>query len=645
MVDDGPSREEMSWFRKTARQFRRDAEKVRRDAGGAPRWKLGAKKAGVKVVAGTAAVGGAAWSAASAAGRGAANQAKGAASNISFWILILGLVHYFLRIWIGFTEGLALVLVFSIAFCFAGCYALALKVERDRIAILIPVIAFLIWYFAFDAAFDTQFLLYYIASVVILMVIVGAITRGKAIAPELYGFIPVIFLFLDIGLLPFLVDSLNWPITPLVENLILFMPWWAFFGLLTLPSNATGSGTANGLIGLLKLVGILFIIFTFIAPTIPDVGYDSTASAIPQAAQFEEAQAKLRAGLPQQEHPFISNLACIFGGQYADVSGCVKERNEARELRHHCEEVEGIDPSDTFAYDECIKERKAQKENSAGQLEGAFDRFISEPIVFKLGVDERFFNDVVSLSLTEQPRYTAVLEFENPPQQQIGVELVCSFTKKGSKDSIPGVVEEAQRTVTAGQGKQNVVCSPDQPLETGKYSIFYNATLVGLESKSYLVRFFIGSQDAEAQVKTLDLIGKVEGGIDQFVESQSGKEFALLKFGFGNPVSYPIVNSDTANELALAVENNGPGEVVEITSHEIDFELGGFSASCGKGGKVLIPGDVKKGTDLIPQSCPITSYPADPVNSHGYGYTRETYEGTLVYDYRITLKEDIVINE
>ena len=291
---------------------------------------------------------------ANVAGEKASRTTDAAITNVSFLIIILGIIQYIIRIYGGGFS--AYTLIISLVLFILSGYALAERMEKDRVTILIPMLLFVVWYFVFQGSSDPQFLLYFVLIAAVVIFIPALFTKGASILPEAVGFLPALFLFLDLGLLPFLVDKLGLPLTPAYSGLILYMPWWAFFGLLTLPAEASKSGKVNMLINLIKLAGILYIVTIIIAPVIPNFGLQS--GILPSPAQLEEVQAKLREQLPQTENPFISNIMCI--NELTNIAECVKTRQEESGFKYTCTKLNGLEEG-TPAYEQCLKEEREKK--------------------------------------------------------------------------------------------------------------------------------------------------------------------------------------------------------------------------------------------------------------------------------------------
>ena len=311
----------------------------------------------------------------------------GGSSWVSLALIIIGIGAYLLRISTAGASSVAFILSLFL-FLLSGI-AIAHFAQKDKLAVLVPMLLFVVWYFVFKGNYNPGFLVYFLPIAAGILVIPTLFTKGESITPELLGLVPVLFLFLDIGLIPFLIENLKLPVTPLMQSLVLFMPWWALLGLFTLPGGTSKSTSANALIGFLRIMGILYIMFILIAPAVPGLGYDK--SLLPETGEFEAAQQRLRATLPQRENPAWSNLACIFS-EPANVQGCVERRQELSELTSICEKVEGK-VEGTPQFTECINEQRQKKKDVALQVQGTIDPTIKKP------TKARCRRDVVATSL------------------------------------------------------------------------------------------------------------------------------------------------------------------------------------------------------------------------------------------------------
>src|SRR3989344_1404469 len=148
--------------------------------------------------------------------------------TLSLALVFLGLLHFGIK-HIS-PELVTISFAFSLGLFMLGGYALAAKLQKDRITILIPMLLFSVWYFVYGSSVDPKFLIGFISVSGLLLAIPLFLTKGESAKPELVGLLPVLFLFLDIGLLPFLIEKFHLPLTLFMESAVLFVPWWALFG-------------------------------------------------------------------------------------------------------------------------------------------------------------------------------------------------------------------------------------------------------------------------------------------------------------------------------------------------------------------------------------------------------------------------------
>jgi hypothetical protein len=565
----------------------------------------------------------------------ALKQVTGAAQNTSWLLVILGIVHYILRIRFGFSSGLAITLVFSLTLCFVGVYALAAKLEKDRYAIMIPTFVFLVWYFIFGANYDPGFLIYFLSVVGVIFVLPAIFTKGESIPAEFTGLIPVLFLFLDIGLIPFLIEKLSWPITPLVENLVLYMPWWAFLGLLTLPSEASKSGSVNFLVSATKVIGILYIVFIVVAPAVPTLGYDQ--SLIPTAAEFEESQARFREKLPQKENPGWSNLKCILDGRYSDIQVCVQERQENSEIEAVCKK-EGYEKN-SFSFDECIKEKKEERKEEAYSASGIYTSSVREPTTVEIKIN----SEQLVPEYNPQWGYSAEVIIKNPGKQKIKAEVICDLTSAKDKKTFPGLVDPVTIDDFSEEDfGETFICFPEKGVQlNGTYTLNFSLKMKGLETKSYLQRAFIGKKSGEDKEKALAEIKTAK----VFKESFSAKEFARINFFLGHTKDNVVIEDKMPMPiLMLTLENLGSGKITAVESYSLDFgpkssefkfhgpdEESGESYSC-KTGQINDFDTTKKVITF--RQCRLDDYPYKELANDQW--ERVTFEADLKYDYLIS---------
>jgi hypothetical protein len=603
----------------------------------------------------------AAFGAASAGMGAGVRQVTGAAKNTSFLIIILGVLHFLVKIFLSGGGLNPLTFTISLLLYILAGYALANRVETNaRITIFIPMLIFAVWYFYFGGNYDPSFLLKFALTTAALLLIPVVLSKGQSVKPELLGFLPALFLFLDIGMLEWLVQNVGLQVTPFLERLILWMPWWALFGLFTLPSNSSSNGTTNFLIEATRIVGILVLVLVFIAPFIENVGYES---ALPSAGELQEAQLDVRQRLqavqPDSEPLFWSQLKCLT--DYEDMQGCIDERQQLSEITNLCENlVAEYDTNGNGQVDDdnsgtvvstvtntlsgresetemeiCIREQKEVRAEQIA-LTGATDSTIKEPTTAKFTVSEYFPREMYKQD-GQVYRFPAELEIENPLEYKIVIAFSCTLEKSG-EDDLVGVTTPAEVEVTAVKDKIAVVCEPPEGAELdGSYTIEYTAAFKDLVTKSRLKRAFIGEKDLAWKEAWLPEILKAHFSGNSHL-SLSPEDFAQIIFSIN--LENPIIEKPEGLLVASLVKNNGQGKITAITDYEINLEGFAIQAdeeNCLSGGEVEVKTS-GSGSQLIHlPTCFIEELPSDLEDPDTY-IIRE-YEAAVTYDYEISKKE------
>lgn len=506
--------------------------------------------------------------------------------------------------------------------------------------ILITTI-FWVWYVVFGGITDPQALIYMILPIVIIGMLIHGIvakfrggTFGEGAAGEIIGLVPVLFFFLDLGLLDFLTEQFGLPLSPFVQNLLLFTPWWALLGLFATKKESF-------LITVCRIAGVAYIFIILTVGVVPEAyAQYREQSLVPGPEKFIEAKKELRERLPQKENPFISQLACLFSGEYADPQSCIHKRQEQSELNYLCEKVEEKEKG-TPEYEDCLKEQQEKKKQGI-EVSGVQDPMRNQPMKAEFIVNQYFPKSTFRSSAEEIISYPLEFKVENPRKYSFTVEFSCSL-KKGS-EVIPGqILGQSQNqnqglnsVPVSGETFSTTIVCQAQNLE-GNYQLTYEAKLQSLTTKSLLRRAFIGSKGAQWKNEWLPRIRQAHFAGNLHL-SQAPADLARINFAFGNPVENPIVELVEPGKaglvLSAAVENAGPGKIVAIRKYSL--ELAGFSSSqqaCSlQGAKEAIPKDVTKSIFLT--TCFLDQIPADLQNPDNYEF-RE-FEAALTYDYLIT---------
>jgi len=564
-------------------------------------------------------------------------QIVGAARSISWVMVVVGVIEFILKNVLGYGQ---LITVLSIILFIMAGFALAARLGKDKLAIFIPMILFVIWYFLYSATFDPAFLAVYLSVGFGIMALFGIISKGQSVISSLAGFLPCLVLLVDVGYLALLVGKVGIPVTNFMVGLLKYMPWWAFFGVMTLPTEEGGRG--NALIQLTRIAGIVYIVFVLIAPVFPNIGREDL-NALPGLAEAQQAQKDLQEQFSTCENEQRSyRLECIgqsFGkifdtGETFSVDNCIAEKTKECEIDFQCLTQQGLQANSanrrTPAYMEC----KASFTAKGGQsVVGIKDETIKEAMTAK-------FSD--RKSLTGQYRsgdFLHPIDFmvENPRNDDFNVLFSCGFTSTiDSKLKVPGTI-----IASGAQGnllnvkdksvKSTVACKPQLTLVKGKYKIEYQAELQGIQSFARLQRAFIAPQASERERENLiKRIMQLHFPGQKYL-SQAPAGLFEVQWSFGQEDA-PIVESGNILPLAIVLRNTGQGEIETVNWYRINME--GFSTDpndCLAGTNIALLQDTKVAkVDL--NFCYITGLPIDlSTLSQDYAYREYTAEANLNY--------------
>lgn len=561
-----------------------------------------------------------------------------AAKTSSVLLLLLGIVHFFLRYFYGTSTS---VFILSLVLFLIAGFALAARLEKERIAILLPMLLFVIWYWVFNASISLSIILGFLIIGGIIFGLVALLSKGESIAAELMGLLPVLFLFFDVGLIPFLVEKLNLTITPLIEVLVVYMPWWAYLGLFTLPEHSTDSKFLGGFLGLLKVVGFLYIMLLVISVAIPGVGYeDTTTTVLPSIEEFEQAQGRVRERIDAGESSFISNLICLTSDP-TNLNGCVTMRQTKSRYQVLCKSKEEV-KQEVVSLEDCVAE---EEKKATVQVAGAVDKEV-KPTVARVEIPP------APLQYMARPVYSATLNVENPRSLDLSFVLNCTF-KKGAV-VIPGEVsaqgttaQEVPLSTKAEVAQIPLTCSPAKDFtdkEKTAYVMTVQATIKKMMTESSLKRAFLGQVSEAERVKLTTQVVRDRFSSAQKVYSQAPAEFARINFGFGSPEQNPVVTSTDIPRFVSSVENVGGGKIVAIESYSYSLAERGFSVRSGQqdclSSKVIqLPGDAPSSFGL--GTCFLT-LPGDLSNFQGTPKV-ETFFAQLVYDYSISREATVQV--
>ncbi|GEM_PF-7037850 len=508
-------------------------------------------------------------------------------------VVLLGGVGIFL--WRYLAGPSNLINYVSIIICFAALYAFSEKTQQQKVAVFLPAVIFLVWYFVFQGAVNITVIASLGGLFLVVSGIYGYFTKGGNVTPELYGLLPVLVLFLDIGLIALLNKEFNVTSGPLYGMLIRDIPWWALFGLLMLPVAVSENKAVSNFIAFLKIIGFLYpfaMIVIAIMTTAPGVGEGPSSFKAPDVGEFTKAQ--------QEELKKVSGESavtslgwCIGNGDYLKLQDCVKERQETTQIEAVCEKQRMIKKGSP-AFDKCFKEEKEKK--SLVAVSGVADPTISKPTTVHFLRKETF--PQVSFRTEGQPlktMYPVVFEMENPRKQQIKAHFSCGFVGRDTKDNITGeIVGKADMDLQGEVISRGITCKPEQSASAqmkGFYDVKYSVKLEGLVSKSRLERAIIPA------TTDYDLKSGYVKEAQQLLSSKSGASMAApdlsrLNFMIGNPPNDPVLDPTLDLQLFSSFENMGDGEIITVHNYNIDIVSAGLSVTdgsqdCVDGQKIL----------------------------------------------------------
>ncbi|MBU0460522.1 MAG: hypothetical protein KKH52_01940 [Nanoarchaeota archaeon] len=541
---------------------------------------------------------------------------------VPLFLVLIGLAHWALKVFVFNGQSNTILFLTSfVLFVLAG-FALSGSLEKNRLTIFLPMIAFMVWYLGFEGNYSPGFLMTFIPVVVAILIGVGFLTKGESAKPELLGLLPVLFFFLDLGLIPWLIENFNWSITEWVRSLIIWTPWWFYFGIFTAPSK----GKIGGLLTFLKVVGVVYAIFLLAAPSF-DFGH--AAQTLPSFGELSESQARIMENIPKGENKAYSRFVCLFE-EPTDVEGCFERRQEDALLVAICEEEEQVN-SRIITMSECKEREKEKLKREQIQVSGVEDKTIKEPTTAEFKISDYFPKTIYRQAGEEvKTKYPAEFKFENPRKQGVEITFSCHFINSDDEEIVgittpaePVVITEGERAVLT----TTVTCEAEENLE-GSYTLVYQANLEELQTKSRLARVFIGEKDFNWKEKWLPEIKQAHFPGNEHL-SKAPNEFAAISFAFGKTLEDPIIEASDVLFLAANVEHKC--EELTINHYKIDLEgLDSFAEpqSCLEGWEVI--GQENEEIVYLP-TCTFSRMPGELENVDE-GYIYKEFIAELDYD-------------
>ena len=618
----------------------------------------GAITAGLAGAGGLAgAAGGAVAGGVSSAANFALNQAANTIKNMSIVIVILGLFQFYFRFQLGDTHPLIYALSI-ILFILAG-YSLSEKVQVEKLTVFVPMIIFCVWYFYFKANYMPMFLIYFLSISALILISIDLFTKNKSLQPEMYGFIPVIFFFLDIGFIPFLVDTINLPITDLTKSLILFMPWWAFFGIMTFPIDGGSDSKMTAIMRIMHILGIIYIIIVFLIPLVPAIGYDQ-ASLVPSVSTFSENQQQYREKLSGEINPIVIWYQCSREGRLQELNECQEEKKAEAEIRNICKAklnekglAEEIYENEL---DRCVKETKERQKNWEQSASGIISSDLDKPILIEIEKGSSFDNDItIFADRIDSLSYPIIVNVENPLKKSFEFKPSCIFENKNKrKASVNGTVyhHEIQdgKITNTKSDRYEVSCKPNGgEVLNGSYQLKFDLFLPSMVSSSYMKRVIVKEYDPKNKLKNPEQEAKISSffqGDGRNGEAFYPREFVGLNFGISEE---KVLELDDKPLLSSFIKNIGEGRIGEVLWYEIQldhFEIEGDSESCylGDSSSVYIKPDNNNRYIEFLGSCTLNYGQTIKDEVESFGISHQTITAEIGYSYYLEASYKVEID-
>jgi len=349
----------------------------------------------------------------------------------------------------------------------------------------------------------------------------------------------------------------------------------------------------------------------------------------------KEELAKLAETFEETKNVWSDHFSCTFISPLQQEKVDTIECLENKRIQRYCAKTRETESERK----EC---EKILREEERLKVKSVTDPTIKKPTKFKF-VTDQFFDSNKYIDEGDF-MWTINLEYENPREQEINVELSCHFEKTFGKEELPGEILSGEiLTITDLKGSEPIVCQPlEGILPKGEYKAVYEAKLMNLETRSRVTRFFVGpksGEELEEIKRTIETTEKTS--LNSFSSSFAPKEFAWLEFGFGNPAKEPVITGRGVTVIGLSVANQGGGKLLEL-SYQLLLE--GFSADCKEKSGFKVHEKEAKKRHLGLGGCIISDF-SEELKRPDKDYVKKEYEAVLTYNYLIKKEERVKVFE
>jgi hypothetical protein len=545
------------------------------------------------------------------------------------------------------------------------------------------VTAFMVWYFLLGRADITNAPYTIIPIIIVGALLHGIISKvtGKGSFADvtgkeaIFGFGHVIVFFLDIGLVEYFAQG-NFTMPDIVSQLLTLIPVWAYIGLFVMIQDNQEKSffvTAAKWTAILYLVAILIFVSTSAS------AMEQGEELLPGMEQLVEAKQTAQGKFAKTENPAYSNLKCMVGGRFNDLSVCIKDRQDDSKRKVACE-AEGF-PEGTSSFNECTAELKKQEDKNINVV-GFNDKTIKEPITAELIPKEAKKYDLLH-EKGQAIKIPIDLEIKNPRLDPFEVYVSCNITTQRRKTSIGEAEivgfenneennEKGSKwkhfTIYKTESSIPLICQPtkldyelneETRIFNGSYNVVFYVEFKGVNTTSRLERSFFNDlkiYDEIDKIKDLtseqeqELRGKARKDFEEEMKeflnlkyssiesrhSTGPEDFARIDFSFGPSEGEPIIETSDSISFEADVDNLGNGKITNIKSYNfVGFDGVTFSGSgCSLSGSLNVPQKFMKSSGIPIHVCWVDNLPEEMANP-ALGDETVEFRAELEYDYLI----------
>lgn len=452
--------------------------------------------------------------------------------------------------------------------------------------------------------------------------------EGASLAKVNYTF--AILLALDFFLWSFVAEHLQMfgnPITGLdLANRFLF-PIWFFYTL-----YLTQGFEKSMLTKVFTFIVFMVIMFTYIGGV---TGYLAGQYQMGiTTEQFEQAVGNYSEG--------FNNAKDIFAA-VADPVACIKYIGDSEK------------------YNSCIRARQIARHPELNET------------AVKGSIDERI-KDITKVEFVKSARFPSIIQKEFTPRLEIDylldinapknikIKLSCRFKNPKGLEYLGIIgpdetVLKLEKEGIQGTKRETIFCKPPSDYETGLHKVIFEAEIIGLNTKAYLTRLFVGKDVSSARIDELKTLHELKTGA-----SDVGKEFAVFSFNFGSTAApgeplESVLDDSPIQVLEGGLENFGKGNITQIKNIEINLidgiEMHPDAKGCTAlfdqiGSKLVLRSDkeiknlnIAKGKTLpLLKGCYfiISDELRNPKES-GYEYFKREFSSMMEYSYKLIQEE------